>query len=670
MPARSRFSAPRTKNIPASRETPQKTLFDFRGCDYTNPYDLIEKGRTPFAQNFRLYAEGDSSRRVAISTRKGSGLYTTVLNETADTSNVATTGAAEATIGTVLNWRAMPFTATGSGRLTKVELNVGQETGIGALIVEIYSDNADAPGTKIADSSINPADITEAYGYRAAHFIEAPAVVAATKYWIVAYIQDDGSGEYGWSTNTASGLARTSSAGVAGFTTNETFSLNFKTYIAAGAVEKGMFRFNREGGDNKTMVVYGTTLYAVDDNDGTFDVVDNTLDSDATHYSWAVADGKVFWVNGYDDLKCWDGTTVETITDTELPILTTIAMHRDRLFGVDADDPNKIVFSENPGNPSDLPTDEQWYYAWLSVNFLYVPVPQAADPIIALVPFQDVLKIFTTNSKYDLYGYSLASYTLKQSTGKKGAVSRSTLADESFIYFVGDDGFYQHNGSSDVLISELVQPIFDSIAFPENITIAKWKRQVRFYFGAESSGINTDCLLYHTGYEEWQHDTEVYANRAIRWSDADDDGELMESSSILPTIYEAEVDYDNLGKAIDFIYWTKYDSLGAPAQRKRMLKYFPLFEPVGRTFVINVDMDKDRANTPVHNTVTLTVTGALWGTFDWNDGTTWGDNTKFKPQKLRYPGYAYYWQMRISRRAINNPVMFFGVQYSYKSKRL
>lgn len=670
MPSKSRFSSAQTNYVPTGRVAKSNTIFDFRGLDYTNPYDLIQKGRTPFAKNFRLYDEDDSSRRVAISTRKGSAGYTEVLNEAADASNVVTTGAANKPVDKLLEWKAMPFTATTTGHLSKVELNVRKGNGQSALIVEVWTDDgAGLPGTKLTDSSILPSAIDATYGYKAAHFVDSPAITSGQKYWIVAYIQDDGAGAYEWASNTASALAKTSNSGASGFTATS-YSLNFKAYTAANTVEKGGFRFNQEGGTNRTMVVYGTTLYAVDDNDGTFEEVQTGLSTDASEYSWTIADGKLFWVNGYDDLKAWDGTTVETITDTELPILSMITFHRDRLIGVVAAEPNKLVFSEAPGNPSDLPADEQWYYAWLSIGFIYVPAPKVADPIMAIVSFQDVLKIVTTNSKYDLYGYDPDSYTLRQSTGKKGAISKSILADESFLYFVGNDGFYRHNGSSDELISDLIQPVFENIAFPENINIAKWKRQIRFYFGANGSANNTDCLLFHTVYEEWQHDTEVFAKRGIVFTDADDDGRLVETSSIIPQITRAEVDYNNFGRAIDFAYWTRYDSLGMPAQRKRLLKYFPLFEPVGRAFTINVDMDKDRSNVPVHNQVTLTVTGALWGAFEWGDGTVWGDTTKFKPQKLRYPGYAYYWQMRISRRAISNPVMFFGVQYSYKAKRL
>ena len=664
----SMFSARSTAKVPSSRKTPMQVVNDFRGLDLVNPYDSIQKGRTPFAQDFRMFSEDEQGRRTTISTRKGSGLYSQVFGEAANVANTVTTGAADQQVDLVTNWKAMPFTVSASGRLTKVELNLKKGTGVGPLIIEIYNTVAGLPGEMIASSSVNAGDILETYSYLPAHFIEAPAVTSGQTYWIVAYIQDDGSGHYDWSSNTASTLAMTSNSGPSGFVAT-TYSLNFKTYIADSLVEKGSFRFNKQGGTNVTLVVYGTTLYSINDGTGAFTVVASGLNTNATEYSWDVADGKVFWVNGYDNLKCWDGTTVETITDTELPILSQIKFNKDRLFGVSAANPNRIVFSEAPGNPSGGGPTTQWYYAWLSVSFIEVPAPKVADPIMALVPFQDVLKIITTNNKYDLYGFSRETYTLKQSTGTKGAVSKSVFADESYIYFVGDDGIYRHNGTSDELISDLVQPIISSIANLDKINITKWKRQVRFYYPGPGSSVNNNILIFHTLYEEWQNDTEAYANRGILFTDADDDGELMETSSLIPTIFQAETSYDNLGKQINFQYWTTYQSLGGPAQRKRLLKYFPIFGQVENNFAVNVDIDRDFENNPIHKVVQFTTTGTRWGEFDWGEAN-WGGQSRFKPVKLRFPGYAYYHQLRISRRAVNNPVLFWGIQYSYKTKRL
>lgn len=817
MPRLSRFAAPRVNAAPSSRKYPMEVIHDMRGLDMTSPYDLIEKGRTPYAKNFRLYAEDEDSRRIAVSTRKGQGFYLNPWQEWSNTGQSSVTGAGVVTIGVINNTRAMPFTPftntvngyTGT-RLTKIALNIRKGTGLGPVVISIHENSSGAPGRMIAESTILPTSIGSSFALAYAKFVEAPLLTIGTQYWIYIHTQDDGADGYEISTTTASALSLVSNAGIPGLTSTA-YSLNFRTEMCPNFKDKGATRFAQPFGINRTLVAYDTSIYMVDDVGGTFTPIVSGLNTLATNYRFSFADGKVFWVNGYDNLMAWNGTLatdntnfitngdfetnatgwtstgaatggavarvtsdfhagvaslnvtasgagtrqttttlstaarsgsmqtvdfwfkgtasqtvtfgltgfpgtnvtatgswqhitetikptasaatfyvgsntanffidevkvrsngVEQIIDADLPILSHFTFHKDRAWGVPASDPNKIVFSENPGNPSDaVDAFHQWYYAWLSVSFVYVPAPKSADAITGIVSFQDVLKILTYTNKYDLYGTDRGSLNLRQSTGSKGAVSQeSILADESFVYFAAQDGFYRHNGSSDELISDKVQSEFDGISFPQNITVAKWKRQIRFYYGASASPTNTDCLLYHTVFEEWQHDTDVHTNRAIFFADGDDDRRLIEFSSLVPAIYNAEQDYNAMGKAIDFAYWMKYDSMGGPAQKKRILKYFPLIQGVDRSFVIDVDMDKDFSNSPVHNQVILTSFGAVWGAFNWGDGTLWGGSSTFKPVKLRYPGYAYYWQMRIERKGANTPVFFFGVQYSYKPKRL
>lgn len=660
----SNFQSPRPK-APAARRPLMNVTLNYTGLDAINPHDLVATGRSPFAHDFRIYDSNSESRKVQVTTRRGAGLYTGVLGETADTADISTTGAGLTNVDTLLNWRAVKYVPGSSGRLTKVELNMKRNTGFAPFIVEVY----DSGWSKIADSSVMEEVITEGLSYVPAYFIEAPNVVGGEAYYFVFYIQDDGTGAYQMATNTV-GTAYESNSGIAGMVEQD-YGINFKSYIVQESAEKGMFRFNMENGTNKTMVVYsnGTNdvLYAVDDNDGTFDIIDNTLNKDAVEYSFAVMDGKLFYVNGYDDLKAWNGTTVETITDAELPILKLIVVYKDRLWGVVANEANKIVFCEVPGNPSDALPGAQWYYAWRSTSFMYQPAPKVADPIMALVPFQDMLKVLTTGQKLDIFGYSYETFTSKQNPDTKGTLSSSTATDGQFLYHVGKEGIIRHNGTSGVVITTSIQPIYDAIPDKSKINLVYWNNTLRVYYG---SGYSNEILVYDLVRDEWMRDTETWAKRGIAWNDADDNGQLIESSSLIPRIMFAETGYSALGKAIDFVYWTKYESLGAPAQRKRIIKYFPLFEPSDREFIINVDMDKDMQNLPVHNSVGLTTTGATWGNFKWDDGTTWGANTAFVPTRLRFPGYAYYFQTRISRRAVNNQVKFYGTQYSYKLKRL
>lgn len=379
----------------------------------------------------------------------------------------------------------------------------------------------------------------------------------------------------------------------------------------------------------------------------------------------------------FDDISIID-TGIEYIIDSQLPILSDVLMHKDRLFGVVAADPNKLVFSENPGNPAFDPTGvtpttprEQWYYEWLSVSFWYVPRPHNGSPITSIVSFQDALTVFTQDNKYVLSGYDRGSFNLRQSTGNKGALSRrGVVSDENRIYFVSDDGLYEHNGSSDVKISGLVSPLFNGCPRPRDITPVIWENQVRFYMASESSPVNDICLIYDKDMEEMLLDTDTFINRALYYNDADDDNQLIEFSSLVPVSYLGEQSYHSLGAPIDFEYRLKYDSMGSPMQRKRLKRFYPILQGVDSTFPIQLAMDKDFEDSPRIKEQMMTTNGAKLGEFKLGDGTLLGGDKSFKPKRQSYSGYANYWQLRVKRKAVMNRVAFVGAQYSYKTKRL
>lgn len=799
-----------------ARKELMSSVLDLRGLDMVTPVDLISNGHTPYSKNFRLYAQQSDDRRVAVSSRKGPGYYTKQLRETLLDGLSDSTGASLVDVGAIVGVHAIQFIASRTERLTAVELNVSNEGGAtGPLMVSVYTDDKGKPGRLLAESSIQSGDIGKTPKYLPARFIQAPALNANSKYWIVINIQDDGKGFYKLSaTTTGSGAYKTDSA--LSQLQHQPYSLNYKIYSAPGETDKGAYRFARDNGQNTTLVAYGTSMYRIDEANGNLVEIISGLSPHANEYRFTNGDNKVFWVNGYDQLTAWDGTIeseaqnmvsnpsmeinasgytallgsavarsaseyrsspasllvtaasgvrgaslsvrllknrrykisywikgspasgdtfltingnatplsdsrhampstwtkfeqyytpgtdantldfradstnffiddisitetgVEYIIDTELPVLSDIIMHKDRLWGVVASDPNKLVFSENPGNPAYDPTGkipttsrEQWYHEWLSVSYWYVPRPHNGSPITSLVSFQDTLVVFTQDNKYILSGYDRGSFSLRQSTGNKGAISqRGVVYDENSIYFVSDDGFYVYNGSSDQKLSTLINPLFDGCNQKTKITPVIWKNQVRFYMSSSGSADNDLCVVFDKDLKELMLDTDTWVNRALYYNDADDDHQLVEFSSLTAVAYLAEKNYHSLGTPIDFEYRLKYDSMKSPMQRKRIRRFYPILQGVDNTFKINLAMDKDFEDSPKVKEQLLTTNGAKWGEFKWGDGTIYGGNKSFKPKRQSYSGYAYYWQLRVSRKGVNNRVAFVGAQYSYKSKRL
>jgi len=660
-----------------SRTEKTTAVFELRGLDLVTPVDLLERGRTPFAKNFRLYAQQAADRRVAVSSRKGPGFYVTPLNEVLSDSNTALTGPSTANVGLITGLHAQPFTAASNDRITRIDIKVADTASAsGPIMVQIYSDQS-GPYKLLSESSLLGGDISATSDYVTARFVKSVKQTLGVKYWVVLRVQDDGKGAYQLSTTTAGTMAWKSDSTLPAIAV-QAYGLNYRIYTALDIKDKGGYRFNRDNGVNYTLVAYGTTVYRVDEATKALVAIATGLSASATEYSFTNADNKVFWVNSYDQLKTWNGTTVETITDNELPILSFIAFHKDRLWGRVAADPNKLVFSENPGNPAFNPAGtvatvatEQWYYAWLSISFIYVPRPHNGSPVTWFGSFQDSLTITTADNKYVISGYDRGSFNLRESTGSKGALSnRGVTSDENKIYLVANDGFYEYNGSEDKKISDQINPLFDGCGSKEEITPVLWKNEVRFYMASQGSLSNDTCLIYNKDLQEMEYDTGTHVNRAIYYSDADDNQELVEFSSLVPALYMAEMNYHSLGAPIDFEYRLKYDSMGVPAQKKRIKRYFPILQGVDSTFNIQLAMDKDFQDSPRVKDLLMTTNGAKWGEFNWGDGTLFGGDKSFNVRRQSYSGYAYYWQLRIMRKAVNNRVAFIGAQFSYKTKRL
>lgn len=820
---------------PRASTLAQFLQLDMLGLDMVSPVDLMKSGRTPYAKNFRLYAQQADDRQVAVSNRKGSGFYMNPLGETKSAYVEGIVGASSTPIGVTMNNVLHKFKSVVNRRATRLDVMLSSGTGTGAVLVELWSDNAGLPYKKLATSSFQNGEITSSPQYVTARFIEAPKLTANSDYWIVLKVQDDGSDGYLVSTTTETTGSYISNAGVSGLVA-QTFSINYKLYTTAENAVRGIYRWNRDNGDNLTIVVIGTTMYYIDETSHMLVSIKTGLSASADFYSFTNADNKLFWANSYDYLSTWDGTLEATnstlvtnglfetnitgwakvasqasttvtrttgqfhsgvasmdiansgalmsgyaaipivknhtyhitywakvtnaanvtlkgttadlsnaltfltgtetqigstlaattswqqvditytatedmtylfftaangaahlyvddivikdtgfgyITDPELEILSQVTYHKDRLFGVSAANVNKFMWSEAPGNPTattnpstgaQTPTtaSSQWYNEWKSTSFQYAPRPYIGSPITSIQSFQDSLFILTQDGKYVFSGYDTGSYTLRESTGFAGAVSRKSITiTKNFMYFVGKDGFWKFDGTKDEKISEPIEPLFRSLTSRGDVTVSQWRNQVRFYIQENGSAYNNACVIYHEGLEELQYDTDTWVQQSIPYGDDDDDDQLIEVSSVVPTMYIAETGYNNLGMPIDFEYRFNYTSLKTPAQKKRIKKFFPLIQGVDSSFPLIVGLDRDFQNSPRTKIVQLTVEGGLFGQdHELGDGLEFSSGTSFKMHRLRFSGYGNYWQIRVSRKAVNNRVALVGAQFSYKTKRI
>lgn len=632
-----------------------KRVLDLKGLDMVLPDEISPDGASPYLKNARYYAEKESDKRVAISTRRGARYYTTPIGETEDDTEVSTTGASTQSISTT-TWVAQDFTTTSAGRLTKVELNLAYDTGRGPVIVKIYSDVSSAPGQLLATSSILGPEIGST-AYLTARFIEAPKLANATKYWIVAHIQDNGTGAYTWTstTNTTTGLTSSDSGAVWG---SAGVSFNFRTHIASDFSLTGYFRRKTEN-TTETLIAGNGNIYSVDDTDRSTTSLVSTLDANATYYSFANILGKTYIANGVNSVREYDGTNVTVNTD--FPVARLLKEHKNRMFAVVSD--TEFRWSGSDEDLNDITT-------WLSTSFAHVPSPFTGDPITAMVVFQDNLVFFTRNSKYILYGTDPANFSLSQAVGKKGAVhQRAVTSDENYLYFVSDDGVYRFDGSQDERISDKIQPLIEDVADITTVSLQHHDRKLRMYYRDSGQGFHNKMALYDIVYQDWFDDTGVYFKDAFVYEN-ESSQQLVEVSSVAPMLCFGESQYSDMGRPIEFEYRTKYFDFKRPTQEKIPKRLYPILRAQSEPFDLIVEIDKDFADKPTtSSTIAMQGTGDTWGGGDSWDTTFEYGSSVFKRKRVHGNGKATYVQARFRRDGVNNPVEIVGYEWQYNVTR-
>ena len=646
---RSSFSGNR-RQIQATSLVKIDETYDLKGLNLTLPDEVMKQGETPYTINSRMYARNDEESRVANRTRKGASHLSDPIGETADTSNTATsTGDAEITTTRIL---LQKWTAGANGALTKLEPHIKKAAGArGHIIVEVYSDNSGFPGQLLGQGSILAQDITTSYQYLPAYFIEAPTIANASDYWVAYYVQDNGSGSY-YINQTAGSDAM--------YSVDELVSLSslggdtrFKTYLStAKGVEGWHLYYPSSAANNRILIASNGKLYTVVKSTGVAtEIADVQAD---VPVRMDQVDDKVIFVDGFSTAKWWDGTDVTVVNN--VPVA----------------DPKNVIIWNNRAFFQTGPTRYDFsglydFESYRSVDFFYVPNPKSADHVVGHVIFRDNLTIFTHETKHIIIGTNLSNFTRKEAVGTKGAVSQEAIvADRNYIYFMADDKMiYKWAGGDDIPVSIKMEPEFQGIQDPSKVRLSLSRGQLRVYY-SKTSGYNDRMALYDINFDQWFMDTDhpcVGATELYL-----DNNELIEFSSLVGRIYYGETQYSDLGRRIDWKYWTNYKSYGSAAARKRVKRFRPILRTADADYTMLVGKDMDFNNTPDMREYIVSSGGAKWGEFVWGDGTVWG-GSKHTQEKAPMSGRGNHIQYRFERSGVDTPVELYGYSSQYKTGR-
>lgn len=637
---------------PASPRTAEYNNFDLSGGLNTyDPPEVIKEKFTPYCLNARLDSNGQ------VTTRAGYTSYVAPQSETLDQSETSTTETANQSVN-VTTYLAQKFTAGSSKRITMVDLRLrNTASGQGPILVFICENAGGSPGAVIAQSSIPSNLITSSYAYYSARFIDAPLLTSATDYWIVVYLSENSANNYQWSTTTNSTNGK-SSVNYGTSWSSISASFNYKTYLSDDKPVLGVYRAYFSNGNRRTLFAVGTTLYSY--NDSTVSTVKSSLSSSASQYWFAQANDYVFYSNGYDAPRKWDGTT-DSVIDGSPPVFKQLILHKNRLWGVDASDPTKLFFS-----------DETEYEKYTSTNFVYIPAPKTADPITALEIIQDNLVVWTRSNKYILYGSDLTNFVLRKAASNKGAVNDQVAqVYQNYAFYLSDDGVYMFNGASDKIISSKIKSKIDAIADKSRCTSALHDNKYYLYYPSEGQAVNNRCLVYDLVYEAWWDDDNAFVSNAYAFVGSGDSGQLVVGSNRAGFLMTADVDTNDMGKRIVFEYRSKYFSYGHPSRYKRLRSFYPQLEPQDTSFNIAIQHDTDLKNSVIGTDYNTGATGITWGSGSyWGGGSTWGSNKLLDPSitPTSVPKFKYI-QHRLKVTGVDTPVTLFGYTAYYQVQR-
>jgi hypothetical protein len=597
-------------------------------------------------------------------TRKGFDYYSAAAGETQDQTTTSTTGAADKSVSPTA-WLAQKFTAGTSGALSKVDLNIKNPSDLatGVLMVSIYTDNAGSPGTLLASTSTNSLNIVSSYAYVSFYFAVAPAITSATAYWIVASVQNPGTNSYSWASTTSATTAKASTDSGSSWSTTS-YALNFKQYYVAASGTKGIFRAYKNDGTKVSYFAAGTSLYSVNDITGAVTAIKTGLNASATRYRFAFANDTLYYVNGYDGYRKWNGTTESQVLSTNY---TLICWHKGLMMLSGGPDPNAVIFS-NFGD----------YDTFTSTDFVYAGAPKTGDPPVALNSLNGYLLITCQNNKYIMSGDDNVTFSVDQAPDQKGTYSQETVCqDDEFIYFVSDDGVRRSNGSESKLMSEHVYEDIKSIRNKDEACIVINRGRLYLWFTSATGGYNDNCYVWNLNYSSGGQDTiesldtEAYVGRAF--SAYNDDDKLIVGSSTMGQLYWQENttnDYNNLGAPINFLVQSHYMVGPSPAVEKEYRYWEPRFSTQSTAYSVDCQYAYDRRNNwETLESLDLQGTGPVWGS-----GITWGNfiwgTTAEVMAMLSIPGQYKRTAVRYKHTGARQPVKFLGHTFIEQTRRI
>jgi hypothetical protein len=413
-------------------------------------------------------------------------------------------------------------------------------------------------------------------------------------------------------------------------------------------------------------------LYSVNDGTGALTAIKTGLNASATTYRFDIFNDVVYYVNGYDGYRKWDGTTESQVNSTNY---TLIKQHKGLIFLGGGIDPNAVFYS-NFGLPE----------TFTSTDFIYADAPKTGDPPTAFSSLNGSLFILTKHNKFILSGSDNTTFSLDRAPDQKGTYTQETLTqDSNFMYFLSDDGVYQSNGSQPNLISKSNYEDILTLSTKSSSCLCVNRGRLYMWYTSADAGENDSCYVWNLNSPAGPHtlesnDTNAYVCRAF--SAYNDSDNLFVASSLVGQIYWQEKstnDYSNLGCPLNFTLQSPYlvfsirlhyKYYGGPSVLKEIRKWDARFGTQSGNYTVDCQYAYDeRDNWQTFKSGNVQGVGPIWGSgIKWGS-FIWGTTTETQLQ-MYIPGEYRRVAVRYTHSGMRQPVKFLGHTMIVQMRRM
>lgn len=592
-------------------------------------------------------------------TRKGLDRYSVPVGEAVDVEVVSTTGAADKDVDGIS--QAQKLTVGSSGSITRVDVRLKTtDASQGVLLVEVYENTGGLPGRLLCRSSIAPSSVSSSYAYIPAYFAAAPSVTSGDNVIVAVRPQSESVGRFNVSSTTSSSNALTSNDGGSTWAP-AAYSINVKLYTATSGGVKGLIRAYRPNGLKLTMFAHSNSVLSVNDTTGATTALKSDFSPSGTNYRSKMVQDATYWVNGAEKPWKYDFSAWTQLATPYTPSL--IEEHKGLLFFNDVDDPTRIFYSNFAE-----------YDTYTSTDFIYVPAPKSADPVVAFAKLNGVLYPFTRRNKFQLFGSDNATWSLDEAASQRGTFSQETCVyDANSIFHADDDGIWQFNGSEENNLALPFLADYQAIPDKSSMRLDLFNNRLYCFYTPVGGDVNSECYVMNLQLDVFESiDTGTYVGRTFGRESQEDT--FIQASNRVGAVYYGELegnDHSNMGDQLQFKVHTSYSHFDRPGELKRIPKFRPQFPSQEGYYSVQVGFDRDSEQNPTFVDVPVTGTGPRYNTgVLYNSGAHYSGQRMITPTTVNIPGTFRRVQRRFEHVAAREPVELDSEILTIETQRL